>query len=175
MPNASEKAPQQLGRIWPWLLWAVLLLALDQFTKALIVQHYQWGEGTYITSFFNIVRTHNTGAAFSLLADAGGWQRWVFTTVGLAAAAFITWQLHASRGYKLLCFALSSILGGALGNVIDRVQHGYVVDFLDFHWSWLAVVFTRGHFPAFNVADAAISVGAVVLLLAELRRNKQSG
>jgi len=174
MPNASEKAPQQQGRIWPWLLWAALLLALDQFTKALIVQHYQWGEGTYITSFFNIVRAHNTGAAFSLLANAGGWQRWMFTAVGLAAAAFITWQLHASRGYKWLCFALSSILGGALGNVVDRVQHGYVVDFLDFHWPWLAVVFTRGHFPAFNVADAAISVGAVSLVVAELWRMKKT-
>jgi len=113
------------------------------------------------------VRAHNTGAAFSFLAAAGGWQRWFFTALGVAAAVFIVWQLRAHAGQKLFCFALASILGGAVGNVIDRVVHGYVVDFLDFHWhGW--------HFPAFNVADSAITVGAACLILDELLRVRRA-
>ncbi|MNT56132.1 Lipoprotein signal peptidase [compost metagenome] len=121
------------------------------------------GDSTFITSFFNIVRAHNTGAAFSFLSDAGGWQRWLFTGIGVAATIFIVWQLRAHPGQKLFGFALSSILGGAVGNVVDRLMHGYVVDFLDFHVSgW--------HFPAFNVADSAITLGAACLILDELLR-----
>ena len=157
----------QAGRtgsgMWPWLAWAVLLMGADQITKSLILNHYQLGDSTFITSFFNIVRAHNTGAAFSFLADAGGWQRWLFTGIGVAATIFIVWQLRAHPGQKLFGFALSSILGGAVGNVVDRLMHGYVVDFLDFHVSgW--------HFPAFNVADSAITLGAVCLILDELLR-----
>ncbi|WP_416401806.1 signal peptidase II [Alicycliphilus denitrificans] len=149
--------------LWPWLAWAVLLVIADQFTKTLILGYYRLGDATYVTSFFNIVRAHNTGAAFSFLADAGGWQRWLFTGIAVATAAFILWQLRAHPGQRLFCFALSSILGGAIGNVVDRLQHGYVVDFLDFH--------LRGwHFPAFNVADTAITVGAACLILDELLR-----
>ncbi|BCN37994.1 lipoprotein signal peptidase [Alicycliphilus denitrificans] len=149
--------------LWPWLAWAALLVIADQFTKTLILGYYRLGDATYVTSFFNIVRAHNTGAAFSFLADAGGWQRWLFTGIAVATAAFILWQLRAHPGQRLFCFALSSILGGAIGNVVDRLQHGYVVDFLDFH--------LRGwHFPAFNVADAAITVGAACLILDELLR-----
>lgn len=149
--------------IWPWLGWALLILVADQVTKMLILQSYQWGDATHITPFFNIVRAHNTGAAFSFLAQAGGWQRWLFTGFGLIAALFILWQLRAHPGQKLFAFALASILGGAIGNVIDRMMHGYVVDFLDFHWA-------GSHFPAFNVADAGISVGAALLVLDELLR-----
>ena len=149
--------------LWPWLAWAALLVIADQFTKTLILGYYRLGDATYVTSFFNIVRAHNTGAAFSFLADAGGWQRWLFPGIAVATAAFILWQLRAHPGQRLFCFALSSILGGAIGNVVDRLQHGYVVDFLDFH--------LRGwHFPAFNVADAAITVGAACLILDELLR-----
>lgn len=149
--------------LWPWLAWAALLVIADQFTKTLILGYYRLGDATYVTSFFNIVRAHNTGAAFSFLSDAGGWQRWLFTGIAVATAAFILWQLRAHPGQRLFCFALSSILGGAIGNVVDRLQHGYVVDFLDFH--------LRGwHFPAFNVADAAITVGAACLILDELLR-----
>ncbi|WP_288012410.1 signal peptidase II, partial [Diaphorobacter sp.] len=134
----------------------------------LILGYYRLGDATYVTSFFNIVRAHNTGAAFSFLADAGGWQRWLFTGIALATAVFILWQLRAHPGQKLFCFALSSILGGAIGNVVDRLQHGYVVDFLDFH--------LRGwHFPAFNVADCAITVGAACLILDELLRVRRTG
>ena len=157
----------QAGRsgasMWPWLAWAVVLVVVDQITKTLILNHYQLGDSTFITSFFNIVRAHTTGAAFSFLSDAGGWQRWLFTGIGVAATIFIVWQLRAHPGQKLFGFALSSILGGAVGNVVDRLMHGYVVDFLDFHVSgW--------HFPAFNVADSAITLGAACLILDELLR-----
>ena len=151
----------------PWLVLAVLLLMADQFTKVLILGYYQLGDTTYITSFFNVVRVHNTGAAFSFLASASGWQRWFFTGIGIGAAVFITWMLKSHPGQKLFSFAMACILGGALGNVIDRTIHGYVVDFLDFHHgTW--------HFPAFNVADAAITVGAVCLILDEIQRVRRS-
>ena len=149
--------------MWPWLAWAVLLMGADQITKSLILNNYQLGDSTFITSFFNIVRAHNTGAAFSFLADAGGWQRWLFTGIGVAATIFIVWQLRAHPGQKLFSFALSSILGGAVGNVVDRLMHGYVVDFLQFHYAgW--------YFPSFNLADSAITVGAACLILDELLR-----
>ena len=151
--------------IWPWLLWALLLIVVDQLTKQWILQHYQLGDATPVTGFFNIVRAHNTGAAFSFLADANGWQRWLFTAIGVIATVVIVWQLRVHRGQRLLSLALASILGGAIGNVVDRLQHGYVVDFLDFYWR-------SSHFPAFNVADMGISVGAVLLILDELLRKK---
>ena len=137
----------------PWLGLALILLIADQFTKILILGDYQLGDSTVVTSFFNIVRAHNTGAAFSFLADASGWQRWFFTGIGVVAVGVILWMLKAHPGQKLFSFALACILGGAVGNVIDRVRYGYVVDLLDFYWgTW--------HFPAFNIADSAISVGA---------------
>ena len=146
-----------------WLALAALVVVLDQFTKQLILGNYQLGDSTYVTSFFNIVRAHNTGAAFSFLADAGGWQRWLFTGIGVAATIFIVWQLRAHPGQKLFSFALSSILGGAVGNVVDRLMHGYVVDFLQLHYAgW--------YFPSFNLADSAITVGAACLILDELLR-----
>jgi signal peptidase II len=149
--------------ILPWLGLALALLLADQFTKVLILGAYRLGDATYVTSFFNIVRVHNTGAAFSFLASASGWQRWFFTAIGLGAAIFILYLLRSHPGQKLFSFALACILGGAVGNVIDRLLHGYVVDFLDFHYAgW--------HFPAFNIADAAISIGAACLILDELLR-----
>ena len=149
--------------IWPWLGWAAIVLIVDQFTKTLILGYYRLGDHTPVTSFFNVVRAHNTGAAFSFLADHSGWQRWFFTAIGIAAAGFIVWMLKSHPGQKLFSFALASILGGAIGNVIDRMLHGYVVDFLDFYWgNW--------HFPAFNVADSAITLGAICLVLDEIRR-----
>jgi len=164
MARSSSSAFGRSGAsMWPWLAWAVVILIADQVTKTLILNHYRLGDSTYITSFFNIVRAHNTGAAFSFLSDAGGWQRWLFTGIGAVATIFIVWQLRAHPGQKLFCFSLASILGGAIGNVVDRLMHGYVVDFLDFHVSgW--------HFPAFNVADSAITLGAVCLILDELLR-----
>jgi len=146
-----------------WLAMALVLLLTDQFTKILVVGSFQLGEGQAVTGFFNLVRVHNAGAAFSFLAGASGWQRWFFTALGLAAAAVIVWMLKNHPGQRLFCFALACILGGAVGNVIDRLLYGYVVDFLDFHWAGM-------HFPAFNVADSAISLGAACLILDELLR-----
>lgn len=153
-----------------WLALATLVVVLDQFFKQLILANYQLGDATQVTGFFNIVRAHNTGAAFSFLAGAAGWQRWFFTALALTASVFIVWLLRSHPGQKLFAFSLSMILGGAIGNVIDRLMHGYVVDFLDFHWDFLSPVFHRGHFPAFNVADAAITAGAIGLILDEIRR-----
>jgi signal peptidase II len=151
------------GGMLPWLGLALIILIADQFTKVLILGAYQLGDSTVVTSFFNIVRVHNTGAAFSFLASAGGWQRWFFTALGVSAALFILWMLKAHSGQRLFSFALACILGGAVGNVIDRVLYGYVVDFLDFHWRGM-------HFPAFNIADSAITIGAIALILDELLR-----
>ena len=149
-----------------WLLWlgiAVLIVVADQFTKVLVLGSFQYGDSLPLTSFFNLVRVHNLGAAFSFLAGAGGWQRWFFTGLGIVAALVMVWLLRSHAGQRLFCSAISFILGGAVGNVIDRLLHGYVVDFLDFHWAgW--------HFPAFNVADCAITLGAGLLILDELLR-----
>ena len=146
-----------------WLGIALLIFLLDQFTKVLVLGAFQLGDSTPITSFFNLVRVHNHGAAFSFLADAGGWQRWFFTGIGGVAAVFMLWMLYSHAGQKLFSLAIALILGGAIGNVVDRLMHGYVVDFLDFYWG-------RWHFPAFNVADSAISVGAALLILDEILR-----
>lgn len=154
----------------PWLGIAFILILLDQFTKTLILGMFQLGDSREVLSFFNVVRVHNTGAAFSFLAHAGGWQRWFFVGLGLAATAFILYMLRQYGGQKLFAWSMSLILGGAVGNVIDRLVHGYVVDFLDFHWSVLAPMFPGGHFPAFNVADCGITVSAALLILDEIRR-----
>ena len=153
--------------VLPWLGLALLILIADQFTKVLILGYYQLGDSSYVTGFFNIVRVHNSGAAFSFLASASGWQRWFFTAVGVGAAVFIIYMLRAHPGQKLFSFAMACILGGAIGNVIDRLLHGYVVDFLDFHYAGI-------HFPAFNIADSAISVGAACLILDELLRVRRA-
>jgi len=152
--------------IWPWLALALIIVIIDQFTKTLILGYYKLGDATYVTSFFNVVRAHNTGAAFSFLADHSGWQRWLFTGIGVAAAVFIVWMLKSHAGQKLFSFAMACILGGAIGNVIDRVVYGHVVDFLLFYWrDW--------YFPAFNLADVGISCGAVLLVLDELLRARK--
>lgn len=161
--------------MWPWLALSLGIVLMDQLTKWLILGNYQLGGSTYVTSFFNIVRVHNTGAAFSFLASAGGWQRWFFIGLSAVVAGFILWMLRAHANQKLFCFALACILAGAIGNnLIDRVLHGYVVDFFDFHWSFLSGIFPGGHFPAFNVADAGITVGAASLVLDEILRVKKS-
>jgi signal peptidase II len=150
-----------------WLGLACVLLLLDQFTKVLILAYYHAGESTYVTGFLNIVRVHNKGAAFSFLADAAGWQRWFFVAIGVAAVAFIIHMLRSHTGQRLFSFALSCVMSGAVGNVLDRLLHGYVVDFVDFHLG-------RWHFPAFNVADSAITVGVGLLILDEVRRVRRS-
>ena len=157
-----------------WLGIALVVLLIDQITKLLIVDSFDWGDSQPITAYFNLVRVHNSGAAFSMLSSASGWQRWFFTGIGVVAAGFILWMLRSHPTQKLFCFALALVLGGAVGNVIDRLAYGHVIDFLDFHWGFLAPLFYQGHFPAFNVADSAISVGAVCLILDELLRVRRS-
>ena len=151
----------------PWLIIAFIIILADQFTKALIVGDFQLGESRTVTSFFNVVRVHNTGAAFSFLAGASGWQRWFFVGLGVAATGFIVWLLMRHGGQRLFSLALALILGGAIGNVIDRLLHGYVVDFIQLHWNGSA-------FPSFNVADSAITVGAGLLILDELLRVRRA-
>jgi len=153
-----------------WLGLALIVILADQLTKTLVLREFQLHDSRTITSFFNLVRVHNTGAAFSFLAGASGWQRWFFVGLGAVASVFIVWMLKKHPGQRLFCFAVSMILGGALGNVIDRLLHGYVVDFLQFHWSWMAPMFPGGYFPSFNIADSAITLGAICLILDELLR-----
>ena len=151
--NAAEK--KELLR---WLSLAGLIIVLDQITKLWISSHFIYGESLRVIPSFNLVLAHNTGAAFSFLNDAGGWQRWMFSVIAIVAAVWILRLLQQHAQQKLFCLALTLVLGGALGNLIDRVAYGYVVDFLDFYYG-------NYHFPAFNVADSAISVGAALLLL----------
>lgn len=151
----------------PWVGIAVIIILLDQFTKFWILERFYYGEVRYITSFFNLVRVHNSGAAFSFLAGASGWQREFFIGFGLCASAFILYLLGRHGQQKIFALALSGILGGALGNVIDRFQHGYVVDFLDIHVA-------NWHWPAFNVADSAIVGGAILLVLDEFLRVRRA-
>ena len=150
-----------------WLGLALLILVLDQLSKALILAYYHPGEVTVLTDWLNIVRVHNRGAAFSFLAGADGWQRWLFVGIGAVATVFILYLLRAHAGQRLFCFALTCIMGGALGNVLDRLLHGYVVDMVDFHLG-------RWHFPAFNVADTAITFGVIFLLLDEFLRVRRA-
>lgn len=153
--------------MYKWLGLALALVLLDQFTKALILAYYHYGDVTHVTGFLNIVRAHNSGAAFSFLAGAGGWQRWFFLGIGIAAAVFIVYLLRTNPGQRLFSLAMACILGGAIGNVVDRMVHGYVVDFIDFHIG-------RWHFPAFNVADSAITIGVILMLVDEVLRVRRA-
>lgn len=148
---------------------SLAVILIDQATKYAVVQRFsEAGMGETITSYFNLVRVHNHGAAFSFLSQAGGWQRWFFTALALLVSALIVWMLRDASAKPRYRFGLSLVLGGALGNVIDRLYYGYVVDFLDFHWDAIAFLFPGGHYPAFNVADSAITLGAILLISAEL-------
>jgi len=158
-------AQPQTGRVKTasWLSLAALIIVLDQLSKLWISSHFFYGESLPVIHFFNLVLAHNTGAAFSFLNDAGGWQRWLFSAIALVAAVWIVRLLRQHAHETLFCLALALVLGGALGNLIDRVAYGYVVDFIDIYYEdW--------HFPAFNVADSAISVGAALLILDSFRK-----
>lgn len=147
-----------MPNLYKWLGVSAIVIALDLYTKQLIQQAFQFGEQLKITSFFDVVHFHNEGAAFGFLNDAGGWQKWFFASISIVAATVIIYLLKKHNNEKLFCFGLALILGGALGNLYDRVTLGYVVDFLSFHLN-------DNYFPAFNVADSAISVGVSILLL----------
>jgi len=148
-----------------WLGLSALVIVLDQLSKAWIVAHFVFGESLRVLSVFDLVLAHNTGAAFSFLSDAGGMQRWLFSIIAIVASVWIIWLLRRHSAQILFAFALSLILGGALGNLVDRISYGYVVDFLSFHWN-------EHYFPAFNVADSAITCGAFLLILDSFRSGK---
>jgi len=145
-----------------WLGISAAIVVLDLATKAWITHTFQLGETLYVLPFFNLVLAHNTGAAFSFLAGAGGWQRWFFVVVTLIVSAVLVVMLRKSTGNRLLSTALALVLGGAAGNLWDRATMGYVVDFVQVHAAGY-------YFPAFNVADSAITIGVVLLLLDSLR------
>ena len=147
-----------------YLTIATMVLLLDQLSKWWALNNLQLGIPEAVLPFLNWLLLFNPGAAFSFLAQGTGWQRWFFTIIGLAASAYIIWLLRKSQGEKLLCLALSLILGGALGNVIDRIMYGAVVDFIDLHYA-------NWHWPAFNLADSAICLGAALIVWCELRKS----
>jgi signal peptidase II len=155
-----------------WYGLAMLVIALDQASKLWIAAHFQYHEVLPVTSFFSLVLTYNPGAAFSFLANAGGWQRHFFTVLALVVSAVIANMLRKQPQDKLLATALSLILGGALGNVIDRIAYGHVIDFLNFHGAVFTWVLGAPDFPAFNVADSAICVGAGLMILESLLKPK---
>ncbi len=149
---------RQSGLWWLWLSAAIVIV--DQLTKWLIAREFALFEILPVTRFLDITRLHNEGAAFSLLAQAGGWQRWLFLALAGGITALIAWWLSTlpARGHPWLTIGLATILGGAMGNAIDRGRHGYVVDFLHFHWE-------GAYFPAFNAADIGITTGAIMLII----------
>ncbi|MBI4195791.1 MAG: lipoprotein signal peptidase [Betaproteobacteria bacterium] len=148
--------------MWRWLALSGAILALDQLTKFVVAGSLAVNRAVEVTPFFNLVLVYNPGAAFSFLADAAGWQRGLFIAIGLVASVWIVYLLRKYPQQALFCTALSLVLAGAIGNVIDRILFGAVIDFLDFHaFGW--------HWPAFNVADAAITCGAAMLIWDGLR------
>src|SRR5208282_3794166 len=154
----------ETSRWWAWLGLSVAVIALDQLAKAAMIAALHPGEQRVITDFFSLVLAFNTGVAFSLFRDAGVWPRYLFSAVAIGAAILIVWLLRRG-GDRWYCAGLALILGGALGNLWDRVTLGHVVDFLLFHW--------RGWFyPAFNVADSAITVGAALLIFDSIGRRR---
>lgn len=149
-----------------WFVLAALTLGLDQLTKLAVVNTMALGQSIAISDFFNLVYVLNTGAAFSFLADAGGWQKWFFSGLALLVVLVLGWMIVKAPKQRAFATGASLIIGGAIGNVIDRLTIGAVVDFIDLHWrSW--------HWPAFNVADSAICLGAFLLIVDELRRVKR--
>ncbi len=147
----------ETGLRWLWL--TLLCLVLDQITKQWVAGSFDLYESVNILPIFSLTYVHNLGAAFSFLADQGGWQRWFFTAIAaIASIVFIVWLAKTPKSQRLLSIAFALMLSGALGNLIDRVLFGYVIDFLDFHWS-------GNHFPAFNVADSMIFIGAALMIL----------
>ncbi len=146
---------------------ALVILAIDLLTKRWVESSLFFGQQIPITSFFNLVLTYNAGAAFSFLSEESGWQRWFLSSIAAGASIFIVYLLHKNKDQKLLCISLSMILGGALGNLWDRITLGHVVDFLDFYVG-------NYHWPAFNVADAAIVVGAALLIIESFQNKEES-
>ena len=158
---------QRFRTTWHWLGLAILLLILDQVTKVYFNTQFAYGERVNVLPFFDFTLMYNRCAAFSFLASEAGWQRWFFVGLGTIASGVIVWMLRRHIAQPRFCLALTLILGGAVGNVIDRLIYGHVVDFLLFYWrNW--------YYPAFNVADMGIVCGAILLVLDELLRARQA-
>jgi signal peptidase II len=155
-----------MPKVQHWYALAALIVVLDQISKWVALGNIAQGEVIYVAPFWNWVLTFNPGAAFSFLADQPGWQRWFFTVLALAVSGWIAFELKKHPEQKLMALALTLVMGGALGNVIDRVRFGAVVDFIQWHAAGF-------YWPAFNVADSAISVGAVLLIIASLTHKEQ--
>ncbi|MDN5843471.1 MAG: signal peptidase II [Alcaligenaceae bacterium] len=165
MPEGLTRS-QRLRSLAQWLVFAVFVIGLDQWSKVEFTQLLDYGQRMRVLPFLDFTLLHNTGAAFSFMAGGGGSQRWLFTGLALIAAVVILRLLYTHAAQTLFCGALACILGGALGNAIDRMMHGYVVDFVLFYWNdW--------YFPAFNVADIAITCGAALLILDEIRQARR--
>jgi len=150
-----------------WFAISAMIVALDLYTKHLVQKAFAYGEHLTITSFFDLVRYHNEGASFGFLANAGGWQKWLFTVIAAVAVIVITYLIFKHRAEKLFSAGLALVLGGTIGNLYDRLTLGYVVDFLYFHIDEL-------YWPAFNVADSAICVGVGLLLLDSFKKSGSS-
>lgn len=153
------------GLMFRWLSLSAAIVLADQLSKAWITARYQLFDSEPMTSFFNLVFVMNSGAAFSFLAGAGGWQKWFFVALAISVCTWLIFMLRQHTAERLMSAALALILGGATGNLIDRLRFDAVVDFLDFHYAGY-------HFPAFNVADSSITIGVVLMLLYEFRRPK---
>jgi signal peptidase II len=165
MPDMFRTRPSK--RWLAWLALALFVIVLDQLAKLMVVASFAYGEGLIIASFFNLVHVLNHGAAFSFLAGAGGWQRWFFTILAMIISVWLIIMIRRHQAERLQPLAFSLILGGAIGNVIDRVRIGAVIDYLDFHAAgW--------HFPAFNLADSAITLGVILMLLQTLLEGRKS-
>ncbi len=162
----AQAAHMPKARLLFWLVLAGLVVVLDQLSKALVQGQLLFAERVEVLPVFDITLLYNSGAAFSLLADGAGYQRWFFTLIAVLATVLIVYWLNKNPQQKLFCTALSLILGGAIGNACDRLLHGHVTDFLLFYYN-------NWYFPAFNVADIAISCGAVLLILDEIRHVRQ--
>lgn len=150
-----------------WYALAGLVIVLDQLSKWFVLGHIQFGETIYVAPFWNWVLAFNPGAAFSFLADQPGWQRWLFSVLAIAVSGWIAFEIRRNPGERLLALALSLVMGGALGNVIDRIRFGAVVDFIQWH--------AAGYYwPAFNIADSAICIGAALLVIGQLQGAKNN-
>ena len=160
--------PINRGRAAIWLLLSALVVLADQLSKSYITSHYGEFEFTTVLPILDITRMHNVGAAFSFLATASGWQRWLFISLAvIVSIGIVVWLYRMPRSQGLLACGLALVLGGAIGNVIDRIRLGAVIDFIHFHWD-------RAYFPAFNIADSAITVGAACLILDALLEPKRA-
>lgn len=159
-----KKLFSETGIRWLWLT-AICLIA-DQVTKQWVISVFELYQSKEVLPFFNLTYVRNYGAAFSFLADQGGWQRWFFTVIAIVASAiFVYWLAKTPKENKLLSIAFALILSGALGNLIDRMIYGYVIDFLDVHGEVFYMILGNRHFPAFNVADSMIFIGAALMLI----------